>query len=94
MPEGIGAEMRGEPGWVQIERWCGVLDYHAIKPTQQSLCTGDMFGIVVFIIGDIKRVLLPIETWDLRRIRQSFATPTTLPSHLFRFLVKASVDVM
>ena len=65
VPQGAGAWLGGEPRRVQLQGWCGMLHNIAVKAAQ-ALRDGDVFGVVVLIVGQVERVLLGLETGHMR----------------------------
>jgi len=61
VPEGAGAWLGREPGWVQFQGWGGVL-HHIVVAVEaaQSLGDGDVPGAVVFVVRQVERILFAL----------------------------------
>lgn len=58
VPQGSGAEVRGEPGHVQVEGRDGMLDYIAVKAREALRGGHKVPRVVVLIVGQVERILL------------------------------------
>ena len=54
---GTCAQVRGKPWWVKVECWCGMLHHVAVFKPGESLAVGDVFRVIVLVIGQVEGIL-------------------------------------